>query len=97
MLYEGDMTGVDYFLVDQGGDTALDCARKMHEKQPNDLSRKRIFKFLTAQFNVWQQRIRSLLHRTLSGLMESNVAEMVMQYIDGSGRAFGATAEVRNS
>ena len=89
-LYEqGDGSGTDLFVVNRGaGQTPVDLAESLHTQTPDDDNRRQIHRTMKAQLHMWRLRTRPALLSALSGPLIPDLAELVMGYVDGSGRAF---------
>ena len=92
-LYEeGDVSALDYFLVNCAGQMPADLAAASHAQQSSDESRQ-ILDIIRAQIEMWGLRIRPTILACLSEPLIPDLAQLVLGYVDGSGLAFGAAAE----
>jgi hypothetical protein len=87
---EGDVGGLDFFVLNGAGQTAADLAAIKHAEEPDDANHRQIHRNIRAQVQMWRSRIRPAVLGLLSQPLIPDVAKLVLGYVDGSGFAFAA-------
>lgn len=95
----GGGAGLDYALLNSAGQTAADLAAIKLVETDSDTDEslvraRRIHRLLLAQTALWTTHSRPVLLRCLDGMLPvTDVAKLVLAYVDGSGPPFSAAVE----
>jgi hypothetical protein len=86
---KGWLAGCDFALENQAGETVLQAAQlkqlTLHVRRITSApTADALVMFVQAQEEVWQQHVRPAMHSAVAEQILLEVAELAMQYVDGS-------------
>jgi len=90
LIEEADVGALDLFVLDGAGHTLADLAAFKHAEEPHDRNAQQIHRLLCAQTQTWYSRIRPVVLSFLAEPLIPDLARLVLEYLDGSGRKFAA-------